>query len=146
MREVRGVPDRPGERSGPERGAVSAGARARLAEMARWEASERGEARDKAAQRRIDAIASERDYYRTQPPRPREADTEHGSPPPGPRDSPPSRPGGTPSPREGSPGEARPSARAPDDMFSFLGTPHAHKLDAIRVVGDDYDVKWNRER
>lgn len=28
----------------------------------------------------------------------------------------------------------------------FLGTPHAHKVDAIRLVGDDYDLKWNRER
>lgn len=26
----------------------------------------------------------------------------------------------------------------------FLGTPYAHRLDAIRIIGDDYDLNWKR--
>jgi hypothetical protein len=29
-------------------------------------------------------------------------------------------------------------------MRRFLGTPHAHQLEAIRILGDDYDLNWKR--
>ena len=29
-------------------------------------------------------------------------------------------------------------------MRRFLGTPHAYQLEAIRIVGDDYDLNWKR--
>ena len=29
-------------------------------------------------------------------------------------------------------------------MRRFLGTPHAYQLEAIRIVGDDYDLDWKR--
>lgn len=115
MREVRGVPDQPGERSEAGRGAVSAEARARLAEVARWKAAERGELRSKDAQRRIDAVASERAYYRGQVARGREGSAQRGSPEtgrPDVRDRPgPDRPGG-----RDHPGGHR--DEAPDNMFS----------------------------
>jgi hypothetical protein len=27
----------------------------------------------------------------------------------------------------------------------FLGAPYSHKVDAIRIIGDDYDIKWKRD-
>jgi hypothetical protein len=35
-------------------------------------------------------------------------------------------------------------AEAELGMRRFLGTPYADRLDAIRIVGDDYDLKWKR--
>ncbi|HMH92055.1 MAG TPA: hypothetical protein VK586_13355 [Streptosporangiaceae bacterium] len=29
-------------------------------------------------------------------------------------------------------------------MRRFLGTPYAYQLEAIRIVGDDYDLNWKR--
>jgi len=29
-------------------------------------------------------------------------------------------------------------------MRRFLGTPYGHRLDAIRILGDDYDIDWRR--
>jgi hypothetical protein len=29
-------------------------------------------------------------------------------------------------------------------MRRFLGTPHAGRMDAIRIIGDDYDLNWER--
>jgi hypothetical protein len=29
-------------------------------------------------------------------------------------------------------------------MRRFLGTPHGDRLDTIRIVGDDYDIKWRK--
>jgi Contact-dependent growth inhibition CdiA C-terminal domain len=30
-------------------------------------------------------------------------------------------------------------------MRRFLGAPYSHKVDAIRIIGDDYDINWKRE-
>jgi hypothetical protein len=35
-------------------------------------------------------------------------------------------------------------AEADHGMRRFLGTPHANRLDAIRIVGDDFDLNWKR--
>jgi hypothetical protein len=35
-------------------------------------------------------------------------------------------------------------AEAEQGMRRFLGTPHANRLDAIRIVGDDFDLNWKR--
>jgi hypothetical protein len=35
-------------------------------------------------------------------------------------------------------------AAADHGMRRFLGTPHANRLDTIRIVGDDFDLNWKR--
>jgi hypothetical protein len=35
-------------------------------------------------------------------------------------------------------------AEADQGMRRFLGTPYANRLDAIRIVGDDFDLNWKR--
>ena len=35
-------------------------------------------------------------------------------------------------------------AEADLGMRRFLGTPYANRLDAIRIVGDDFDLNWKR--
>jgi hypothetical protein len=35
-------------------------------------------------------------------------------------------------------------AEADKGMRRFLGTPYANRLDAIRIVGDDFDLNWKR--
>ena len=35
-------------------------------------------------------------------------------------------------------------AEADRGMRRFLGTPYANRLDAIRIVGDDFDLNWKR--
>jgi contact-dependent growth inhibition (CDI) system CdiA-like toxin len=44
--------------------------------------------------------------------------------------------------------DARDSGLSQDEaergMRRFLGTPYAHRLDAIRIVGDDFDIDWRQ--
>jgi hypothetical protein len=35
-------------------------------------------------------------------------------------------------------------AEADQGMRRFLGTPYGNRLDAIRIVGDDFDLNWKR--
>jgi uncharacterized protein (DUF1684 family) len=30
-------------------------------------------------------------------------------------------------------------------MERFLGSKYGHRLDAIRIIGDDYDINWKRD-
>jgi hypothetical protein len=44
--------------------------------------------------------------------------------------------------------DARDSGLSQDEaergMRRFLGTPYGHRLDAIRIIGDDYDIDWRQ--
>jgi Contact-dependent growth inhibition CdiA C-terminal domain len=44
--------------------------------------------------------------------------------------------------------DARDSGLSQDEaergMRRFLGTPYGHRLDAIRIVGDDFDIDWRQ--
>jgi hypothetical protein len=45
--------------------------------------------------------------------------------------------------------DARDSGLSHDEaergMRRFFGTPYGHRLDAIRIIGDDYDIVWRRD-
>jgi hypothetical protein len=40
-------------------------------------------------------------------------------------------------------GLAEPTAQ--HGIRRFLGPPYSHKVDAIRIIGDHYDINWKRE-